>query len=50
MRRLLYFVAVPVLTAAFLALPMFHSRAESVAPVTVIVELRDDPGAVYAAK
>ena len=50
MRRLLYFVAVPVLTAAFLALPMFHSDAVSVAPVTVIVELRDDPGAVYVAK
>ena len=50
MRRFVYLVSVVALAAGLLALPMFRSSAVSVAPVTVIVELRDDPAAVYAAK
>ena len=45
MRRFLIFVA---LAAIVTTLPLFNSSAS--APVTVIVELRDDPGAVYKAR
>ncbi|HEY6230717.1 MAG TPA: S8 family serine peptidase [Pyrinomonadaceae bacterium] len=50
MRRFLTFAAVAVLAAVLLALPIFVSNAGSATPVTVIVELKDAPGAVYAAK
>jgi hypothetical protein len=50
MRRLLVIAAIVAMTASLLALPMFNSLAQSATIVSVIVELRDDPGAVYAAK
>jgi len=50
MRRFLTFAAVAAIAATLLAFPIFKSSALSATPVTVIVELRDDPGAVYAAK
>ena len=51
MSRLLRFVAGPAIAATLLAVPFFISRA-GISPgmTSVIVELRDDPGAVYAAK
>jgi subtilisin family serine protease len=49
MRRLLIF-ALATIATTLLALPMFKSSAGAEAPVSVIVELRDDPGAVYKAK
>ena len=50
MLRLLKFAAITAIAAALFAVPMFISRAGSGASVSVIVELRDDPGAVYQAK
>jgi subtilisin family serine protease len=50
MRRFLKYAALVVIVAALSALPIFITSAGSATPVTVIVELRDDPGAVYAAK
>src|ERR1051326_5614130 len=50
MIRYLRFVALAVVAAGLLALPMFISRAGSATMVSVIVEFKDDPGAVYAAK
>src|SRR2546427_10968960 len=50
MLRLLKFAAIAAIAAALLALPMFISRAGSGATVSVIVQLRDDPGAVYQAR
>lgn len=49
MRRFLTLAVVAAIAAALLALPMFTSSG-AVAPVSVIVELKDDPGAVYKAK
>ena len=51
MSRLLRFVAGAAIAASLLAVPFFISRAGvNTGTVSVIVELRDDPGAVYAAK
>lgn len=51
MLRLLKFTAIAAIAAAtLLTLPMFISRAGSGATVSVIVQLRDDPGAVYQAR
>src|SRR6195256_4904508 len=50
MIRLLRLLATGVIGITFLALPLFISSAGSGTLVSVIVEFRDDPGAVYAAK
>src|SRR6266478_1318331 len=50
MIRLIRLIATGVLGITFLALPFFISHAGSGTLVSVIVEFRDDPGAVYAAK
>lgn len=51
MFRLLRFVAGAAIAASLFAMPFLSSRAGAGAnTVSVIVELRDDPGAVYAAK
>jgi minor extracellular serine protease Vpr len=51
MFRFLRFAAVAAIASGVLAIPFFMSRAGSgIHAVSVIVELRDDPGAVYAAK
>src|ERR1700716_2848100 len=50
MFRLLRFAAPAVLAICALAIPFLKSAAVSGGNVSVIVELRDDPGAVYAAK
>lgn len=50
-RFLRYFAALAAVIAACLALPLLRSRATSSAGVvSVIVELKDDPGAVYKAR
>jgi len=50
MIRLLRLIATGAIGITFLTLPLFISRAGSGTLVSVIVEFRDDPGAVYAAK
>ena len=50
MRRLLTLAVVAAIATALLALPIFNSSFSAPAPVSVIVELKDDPGAVYQAK
>lgn len=50
MRRLLTFATIAGLAIGLLALPMFISSAVPGPTVSVIVELRGDPGAVYKAK
>jgi subtilisin family serine protease len=50
MTRFLRFAALAAMAGCLLALPMFISTAGSGATVSVIVELRGDPAAVYAAK
>jgi minor extracellular serine protease Vpr len=50
MFRFLRFAALAVLASCLFALPFLKSSAVNTGLVTVIVELRDDPGAVYAAK
>src|SRR5882672_1847198 len=50
MRRFLKIAALAVIIAGLLAIPMFISRADAGATVAVIVQLRDDPGAVYKAR
>jgi subtilisin family serine protease len=48
-RFLRYFAALAII-AGLLALPFFISRASSATQVSVIVQLKGDPGAVYRAK
>lgn len=50
MRRLLKFAALAAIIAGLLAIPMYISRADAGATVAVIVQLRDDPAAVYQAR
>src|SRR6267143_4868326 len=50
MVRFLRFDALAVLAICVFAIPFLRSAAVSGGNVSVIVELRDDPGAVYAAK
>jgi subtilisin family serine protease len=50
MRRFLNYAAFAVIVVALSALPMFISRATTGATVAVIVQLRDDPAAVYQAR
>ena len=50
MFRFLRFAALSVLAICVFAIPFLKSAAVSGGNVSVIVELRDDPGAVYAAK
>ncbi len=50
MRRILSLAVVAAIATALLALPLFNSSFGAAAPVSVIVELKDDPGAVYKAK
>jgi minor extracellular serine protease Vpr len=51
MFRFLRFAALAAIAMCALAVPFFMSRAgSSIHTVSVIVELRDDPGAVYSAK
>jgi hypothetical protein len=51
MIRILRFAVLAAIATCALAVPFFMSRAgSSIHTVSVIVELRDDPGAVYAAK
>lgn len=51
MSRLIRFVAGAAIAASLLAVPFFISRAGfNTGTVSVIVELRDDPGAVYKAR
>jgi len=51
MLRLLRFSAIATVAAGLFAVPFLISRAvTSTQTVSVIIELRDDPGAVYAAK
>ena len=50
MFRFLRFAALAVLSILAFAIPFLKSAAVSGGNVSVIVELRDDPGAVYAAK
>ena len=50
MFRFLRFAALAAIATCVLALPFLRSSAVNNGTVSVIVELRDDPGAVYAAK
>jgi len=50
MRRIIEFAALGAVVACLLAIPMFTSRATAGGTVTVIVQLRDDPAAVYQAR
>src|SRR5712692_275007 len=51
MYRILRFGAVAIVAAVLLAVPVYISRAGiSTNTVSVIVEVRDDPAEVYAAK
>ena len=50
MTRFLRFAALATLMSCILAIPFLKSSAVSSGNLSVIVELRDDPGAVYAAK
>lgn len=50
MRRILKFAVIAAIATALLALPMFVSRAVSGGTVAVIVQLRDEPAAVYQAR
>jgi subtilisin family serine protease len=50
MFRVLRFAAVAALACGLLLLPGRHTSANLGANVSIIVELRDDPGALYAAK
>src|SRR5260370_6162289 len=50
MSRSLRLIAIAVLAIGLIAVCGRHSSADLGANVSVIVELRDDPGAVYAAK
>ncbi len=50
MRRFLSLAVVAAIATALLALPIFNSSLGAAAPVSVIVELKDDSGAVYKAK
>jgi minor extracellular serine protease Vpr len=50
MSRYIRFVVIGAVACLLLAAPLFISSAGAGSTVSVIVELRDDPGAVYAAK
>lgn len=50
MRRLFQIAVLTAITVTLLALPTFISKAGSTTPVAVIVQLRDDPAAVYQAR
>lgn len=50
MRRFLKFAVLVAIIASVLAIPVFISRADGGATVAVIVQLRDDPAAVYQAR
>lgn len=50
MRRFLKFAALVAIVASLLAIPMFISRATAGGSVAVIVQLREDPAAVYQAR
>jgi len=48
--KTLRFLAVAIIAVGLISLPQFVSSADSTGMVSVIVELQDDSGAVYAAK